>query len=94
MRKTVDEQEKEKQGSFPQPQGETEHRFVVLYRRMPDSGDLFFNKKSLWQQYQKRGGEMMGIGWLTRKRCSRVVRLFAQEGKQYSSPTRFPYRLP
>ena len=62
---------------------------------MPGSGDLFFNKKSLWQQYQKQGGELIGIGWLSYdKRCSRVVRLFAQEGKQYFSPTRFPYCLP
>ena len=43
----------------------------------------------------EQGGDGDGIGWLNGdKRCSRVVRLFAQEGKQYSSPTRFPYCLP
>jgi hypothetical protein len=42
-------QEKEEVVSY-NPTAETAHRFVFLYRRMPGSGKLFFNEKSLWQQ--------------------------------------------
>jgi hypothetical protein len=67
MYKTGDEQEKKKDGVVSHnPTGETEHRFVVLYRRMPDSGDLFFNKGTLWQRYQ-RGRRDRGLGWLKGK---------------------------
>src|SRR5215472_11984072 len=44
-------------------------------------------------------GISKGERWRSRpangeKHRSRVVRLFAQEGEQYSSPTRLTYRLP
>ena len=49
---------------FPTTPGETEHRFVFLYRRMPDSGDLFLNKKYFMAAISRQGGEMVAVGWL------------------------------
>jgi hypothetical protein len=44
--KACSQQEKEKEAiDSHNPSGETAHRFVFLYRRMPESGDLFFNKE-------------------------------------------------
>ena len=52
--KAGSQQEREKEAiDSHNPTGETEHRFVFLYRRMPESGDLFFNK-NLWQRYQTK----------------------------------------
>ena len=94
MYKTGNEQEKE-EGWFPTtPLG---RRSIGSYSSTDvcrAAATFSSIKKSLWQQIAERGGGSIAGRLSYDKSCSRVVRLFAQEGKQYSSPTRFPYCLP